>query len=326
MKTFPPSRPWNASWIWAEGAPQKNVRVLFRSEFACSDPANARLFITADTRYRLYVNGTCLGDGPVQSQPYHQYYDDFAFPVGLESGTNCIAVLVQHQGVQKATRGGLLCEVVDADGTTLCATGTNWRCRVGRAWRSNKFFFHMNRIGQFQEHLDLRSLPKDWTHKQFDDTSWDEPTVIADRGRTRPPSVMPWCRLLPRDIGRLQEKTIQPVALHCVEECLDLANRPRGEDLSISLSQTGREVVWAMAENVEELLQPDGRAVLCGSTKHLDGVTDRRYDPCLTLLRVHRRGAISARMLSRNAAHHADASRADQSGRTDRRHVRLGFH
>lgn len=127
------------------------------------------------------------------------------------------------------------------------------------------------------------SPPTRATAKEFDDTSWDEPTVIADRGRTRPPGVMPWCRLLPRDIDRLQETTIQPVALQCIEECLDLANRPRSEDLSISLSQTGRDLSWAMAENVEELLQPDGRAVLCGSTRGLDGVTDGRYDPCLTL-------------------------------------------
>ncbi|MFW5803540.1 MAG: family 78 glycoside hydrolase catalytic domain [Verrucomicrobiota bacterium] len=283
ITNFPASRRWNARWIWAENAPAQNAWVLFRAGCHCDNPTGTILFITADTRYRLYVNGNCLGDGPVQSQPYHQYYDEFALDDLLAEGANCIAILVHHQGVQKGTRGGLLCEVVDAEGNPLCSTGPDWRCRVGRAWRTDTFFSYWNRIGPFQEHLDLRKLPADWMQKEFDDADWAAPAVIADRGRTQPPAVMPWCRLVPRDIEHLREAITQPIAVDCVEECLDLGNRHRSEDLSISLSQAGRDVEWAVTEDVDALLQPDGRAVLCGSTKHLDGVTDGRYDPCLTL-------------------------------------------
>mgnify|MGYP006279218635 CR=1 FL=1 len=283
LTNFRVSRKWNATWIWTEDAPPRNAYVLFRARFTCDAPKGVCLFITADTRYRLYVNGMCLGDGPVQSQPYHQYYDEFQLGRHLNPGSNGISVLVHHQGVQKGTRGGLLCEVVGGDGAILCATGPDWRCRVGWAWRTDTCYSPWNRIGPFQEHLDLRRLPAEWTAEPFDDADWAAPAVISDRGRTRPPGVMPWCRLLPRDIERLREMTIRPVALQCVEECMDLANRHRSQDLSISLSQVGRDVDWAVAEDVDTLLRPGGRATLGSSTKHRDGVTDGRYDPCLTL-------------------------------------------
>lgn len=52
MRTFPPSCRWNASWIWTGDASRKNAWVLFRAGFDCSAHEDARLFITADTRYR----------------------------------------------------------------------------------------------------------------------------------------------------------------------------------------------------------------------------------------------------------------------------------
>ena len=119
---FTLSREWTARWIWHPHAPVKNAWVLLRREFVMDDVENARLFISADTRYRAWVNGALLGDGPPQSQPYHQYYDEREIAPYLQKGPNCLAVLVHHQGVQDAARGGFLAEVVDGSGTVCCVT------------------------------------------------------------------------------------------------------------------------------------------------------------------------------------------------------------
>ena len=159
LTNFATPRDWAGRWIWHSQAGARNAWVLFRSEFEVNTPDGARLFISADTRYRVWVNGVRLGDGPPQSQPYHQYYDERDLSALLNAGVNCIAVVVNHQGVQDSARGGLLAEVVDGSNRSLCASGPDWQSLVGTAWRSNAHFEPMNRIGPFQEHVDQRKMP-----------------------------------------------------------------------------------------------------------------------------------------------------------------------
>ncbi len=282
LVNFPRSRDWAARWIWHADAPQRNAWVLFRSEFDIDCPGNARLFISADTRYRVWVNGVLLGDGPPQSQPYHQYYDERDLAPYLRGGRNCIAVVVHHHGVQAFASGGLLAELVDGQGVTRCATGSNWRAMVGNAWRADTHFCGANKIGPFQEHVDLRAMPAGWRETGFDAGGWQAPTVVSDRSGNGVPA-MPWCRMVPRDIDFLTFGEVYPKSIQSVEECLDLANRHRSNDLSVSLSQVGRPLDWAKIGDSGHLLQAEGWTFLACSDRHQDGVTDGRYDPCLTL-------------------------------------------
>lgn len=276
-------RRWDAKWIWHEHAPARNAWVLFRSEFNLKSVSGVRLFISADTRYRVWVNGELLGDGPPQSQPYHQYYDERNIARIVKKGINCIAVTVQHQGVQQAARGGLLAEITDSTGKVLCGTGKAWRAAVGKAWKINTRFWEGNKIGPFQEHVDLRAMPEGWKASGFDDSSWQEPAEVSHLGTDEAGVVMPWCRLIPRDIAFLKTAEVYPDGLQAVEECLDLANRQRSDDLSVSLSQAGRPLDWATIEKPENLLSDKGETILACSARHEDGITDGRYDPCITL-------------------------------------------
>lgn len=280
---FPRSRAWAAKWIWHEHAPSRNAWVLFRNEFEIEQYEGATLFISADTRYRVWINGELLGDGPPQSQPYHQYYDERDISTLLRKGTNCIAAVVQHQGVQDSARGGLLAEIVDGHGNAVSASSDTWRAIVGEAWRTNTHFWGGNKIGPFQEHVDMRSMPSGWQETGFHDSAWQKPSIMSSRGSNDAAITMPWCRMLPRDIQFLKTREVYPMAIHNAEECLDLANRQRSNDLSISLSQAGRPLDWAKLKHSESLLSEKGETHLACSTRHLDGRTDGRYDPCLTL-------------------------------------------
>lgn len=280
---FPQSHSWQGAWIWHAHAPARNVWVLFRCDFFLEEATDARLLISADTRYRAWVNGRSLGDGPPQSQPYHQYFDERALGPAARAGRNCIAVVVHHQGVQDNTRGGLLAEILDGTGRCVCATGRDWRTMVGTAWRSDTYVYRPNRIGPFQEHVDLRAMPDRWQQAGAEDGSWEPPEVIASRSGARPPTVMPWCRLIPRGIPHLSERAAYAETLTVVEECLDLAARRDTGDISMSLSQAGRPVDWATATDTEALLGASGVTRLACSDRHRDGITDGRYDPCITL-------------------------------------------
>ena len=76
---------WQGKWIWGvDDGKQENSFYYFRKEFEIEDlddflKEDTKLFISADTRYQLYLNGTFLGEGSLQSQPYFMYYDRYQF-------------------------------------------------------------------------------------------------------------------------------------------------------------------------------------------------------------------------------------------------------
>lgn len=97
---------WNARWIWplvekgTASWEQQHERVYFRKVFEL--PAGAgkayslNLAITADSRYRLFVNGQRLWAGPCKGHGHVQYYEEFSLDDVLQPGINVIAVVVVH--------------------------------------------------------------------------------------------------------------------------------------------------------------------------------------------------------------------------------------
>lgn len=152
-------------------------------------PGGLRLYITADTRYQLHVNGRFVGRGPPQSQPYFQYYDQQDVSRCLTQGLNCVGVIVNYVGNLPDTRGGLLAELADADGNVLLATDAGWRVCRAAAWQEHTFMFRMNKATPYQEVFDARRFPAGWSEAGFDDSQWQPGRVIAGRISDRPPAV-----------------------------------------------------------------------------------------------------------------------------------------
>ena len=284
-KNFSPSRSWKARWIWdKDDGKIKNSYYYFRKEFNLSKPANNfRLYITAETRYKLYLNGKFIGQGPVQSQPFFKYYDIYEVDQYLKVGKNCIAIIVNYVGNMPDTRGGLLVEILNGEGVPLIWTDAHWKVKRAEAWRENTFCFRMNKSTPYQEFYDARKAPSGWTVPGFDDNAWDHATVINGRASDRAPAVLPWSYLLPRDIPFMLVKPVLPSRIEYVEECLDIANRVRGEDLSIALSACGGPIKYSRLEGVDNLLSEDGETIVQNSTNHLDHIFDGVYDPCIVL-------------------------------------------
>ncbi|MCX7804074.1 MAG: family 78 glycoside hydrolase catalytic domain [Planctomycetota bacterium] len=285
LEGFARSRRWRARWIWAPGGSgEKNSYWYFRIEFPSGLDAR-RIFITADTRYELFLDGEFLSRGAPMSQPYFQYYDEYEIPGANASiEKRCLAVLVNHIGTVPDTRGGLLVEVTDGNGNFLLGTDERWRVLRAEAWKTDTYRWNANVMAPYQEHFDSRLVPDGWNRPGFDDSSWMR--AIALRGRTsdHPPSVPPWTRLLPSDIPARLGGSVRAARVVSVEECLNLAARPRPDDLSPGLSQAGCPLRYARAEGVENLLREGaGAAVFQCSTQHEDRIFDGIYDPCVLL-------------------------------------------
>ena len=114
-----------ANWIWINGNSglDYNTHVVFRKDFRLdSAVSEAKLAVTADTKYRLKVNGQWCADGPARAYFDHYSYDVVDLSSLLRVGLNRIECEVRFAGCgtfhQIPQRGGFLCQL-DIDGETV---------------------------------------------------------------------------------------------------------------------------------------------------------------------------------------------------------------
>lgn len=128
----------NASWIWDDSPPRAyNASRWFRHEWHQKNPANSQLAITADSRYRVWINGHFAGEGPVRGWPESYRADLINVGPWLQKGRNEILVLVRFYGCGTfhvvPQRGGLSA-VLRQDGRELWRTDGKWRVRTAEEY------------------------------------------------------------------------------------------------------------------------------------------------------------------------------------------------
>ncbi|AMV40823.1 alpha-L-rhamnosidase N-terminal domain-containing protein [Planctomyces sp. SH-PL62] len=191
-----------AKWIWLdqEDPNPYNQTILARKDFTLDRPARGRVRITADSFYRLSINGRWVNDGPCRAWAEHYQYDDLDVTPYLRAGENAIAVVARYYGVgdfhKVPKRAGLLVQV-DVKGTdertTSVATDESWEVAPAEAWARNtpKISIQMEPAELYD--ATLEAAP------QFAPAK-----VVAETADG------PWKDLRPRDVALL---TRQPVPL-----------------------------------------------------------------------------------------------------------------
>ena len=93
--------PLTAKWIWLKGADVHayNQTIVAEKQFRPGKPKEARLRITADSFYRLMINGQWVNDGPARCWPEHFQYDVIDVTPYLADGANEIRVIARYYGV-----------------------------------------------------------------------------------------------------------------------------------------------------------------------------------------------------------------------------------
>jgi len=202
---------WKAQWIWARGKAKKEFHFCyFRKSFDMGkDAPHARIYCTADSKYRLWVNGEYVGTGPARGPAEHPYYDTHTVP--LKAGPNTLAVLVEHYlghcGIFAPVQGGLACQV-EAGGSVVAATDRSWRALSSEAYTPLPGFL-------WPEAFDARLEPEGWEQPGFDDGGWPRAKVLRESKLAAPES------FLPRPIPPLTETRLDPVLLLDVGVCED---------------------------------------------------------------------------------------------------------
>jgi len=169
-----------ARWIWLPSERTlPNTFVLFRKELQLDRvPARAAGWITADSRYRLTVNGHRVQWGPAPCDPRNLDVDPFDITAHLRPGKNVIGVEVLYYGIGEGTwaagKPGLLFHAaIDRGGgqTQAVVSDTSWQTFVDRAHRPSqpKRWF----LRALQEEFDARLHPYGWDTPEFEcDDRW----------------------------------------------------------------------------------------------------------------------------------------------------------
>ncbi|WP_165822442.1 alpha-L-rhamnosidase C-terminal domain-containing protein [Paenibacillus montanisoli] len=222
------NKAWRAKWIWlpenvgSADASSHDI-VYFRRSFHVPEGKACRLSIdvSADSRYRLLLNGESVSVGPCKGDGSAYFYETIDLSYRLRSGNNVLAAKVVHfpyvmnsrnavsspASVWRSDRGAFLLngELEDSDGSVIepLHTGSgSWLALRDRSVRYQKETFTLFVGGP--ETVDGALVPHGWERAGFDDGGWSAAETVSDTHDGMWGAQMPW-QLTARTIPALYE-------------------------------------------------------------------------------------------------------------------------
>ncbi len=187
----------------------RDAYVNFRSDIVLEAVPTAALFrLSADSRYRLWVNGLFVGRGPERCWPSSMAVDEQSVANLLRVGWNRIAVQVYspgHSHFAYVHRGACgLIGWLEVDGKVVLTTGPHWKSRRDRSWSDR--VERVSIYGTGVEDRDLR-LEEDWV--EGDASGWDSARVVQGAEGPIWQGLRPRATALPVEEVRVLEKPWQ---------------------------------------------------------------------------------------------------------------------
>ncbi|MDG0811207.1 hypothetical protein [Cohnella rhizosphaerae] len=105
------TRDWRGEWIWFE-SPDRDIRpgrhtmALFRRTFQAAGDERLIVRVSANSRYRLFLNGESVSIGPCKGDANRRFYETVEIGGLLRDGMNVLAAQVVHYvGTEPWTMG-----------------------------------------------------------------------------------------------------------------------------------------------------------------------------------------------------------------------------
>ncbi len=176
---------WTAQWITHPEASTLDYGVfLFRKDFTLTAiPDSFRVFLSADNRYRFYVNGTFICSGPAEGDLLNWRYETTDIAPYLLKGKNTLAMEVINFGeYRKAAQQTFQTALIlqgDKNLPLNVNTGTmTWKVIRDAAYEDIPFV--SDSLGAYYaagpgDKMDGKKHPWGWKQPGYDDSDWLRP-------------------------------------------------------------------------------------------------------------------------------------------------------
>ncbi len=173
------SREWPAKWIRVPGESVDGYGIyLFRKHIHLrSVPSAFVIHVSADNRYKLYVNERLVSLGPARGDLFYWNYETVDLAPFLTVGDNIIAAKVWNEGshrpeAQISWRTGFILQG-DTGGEKAVNTDRSWKCIRDDGYRplevSGVIGYYVAGPGEL---IDMKKHIRGWQSTAFDDAAW----------------------------------------------------------------------------------------------------------------------------------------------------------
>jgi alpha-L-rhamnosidase len=175
---------WHADWIAAPNDPGTGYGVYyFRKAISmAAKPESFIVHVSADNRYKLYVNDTLVSLGPARGDFYFWNYETVDLAPYLVAGKNIVAALVWNEAqyrpeAQISFRTGLILQGNSAAEEILNTNGS-WKCIPDAGHQPIPGYFFAASKGEM---VDMNQAIKgDWAAAGYDDSAWPWAAKVSD--------------------------------------------------------------------------------------------------------------------------------------------------
>jgi len=171
-------QPWKASWIAVPNSSANDYGVyLFRKKVSLqAKPEKFLVHLSADNRYKLYVNEKMISFGPTRGDIAHWNYETIDLAPYLQAGANTVAALVWNEGEQKpeaqiSYRTGFLLQSNNLK-DSIFNTDSTWSCVQDSSYKPLPVKMNTYYVTGPGEEINFNKSILGWTGNNFNDAGW----------------------------------------------------------------------------------------------------------------------------------------------------------
>ena len=233
---------FNAMWIWKNSEFNTTKQSLFfRKNFNWDMRSPASICVSADSRYKLYINGKYVLTGPLKGDHFRKYYDIVDITSYLIKGKNCIAAHVLRMNVDyrgamefhtgpislvNGSRGGFWLDSADCPSMN---TSKEWKCKT-----NDSYVFVEARESKYAGDQELclgEQYQQGWNQPEYEDSNWQYCEPICPPEDSRLGGVLYDWQLTKRTIPLLFEKEIYPNGISKQSSGMDFSSLLKDEKI-----------------------------------------------------------------------------------------------
>src|SRR6185437_7126733 len=185
------THPWNAYWIAPanESGREYGVYYFRKSIDLAAKPSSFIVHVSADNRYKLYVNGTLVSLGPARGDTYYWNFETVDLAPYLVSGRNIVSAIVWNDAEYRPEAQISLRTAFIVQGNTLTEeilnTNNTWKCLRNNAYKPlTGIGYHPYYVAGPGELVDMNRSVKGWMSLDFNDSPWPNAGML-DHGKPK---------------------------------------------------------------------------------------------------------------------------------------------